>query len=55
MSDLTLEQRAGIAIRIEEIKARMRKLDLSDPANIPEWAALYEQCDSLDMQLDGAE
>ena len=51
MINLTREERVGIAIRIEEIKTSMRKLELTDPSNIPEWAALYEQCDAIDRQL----
>jgi hypothetical protein len=49
---LTPAEREAIQRRMADLTARMRKLDhLHNLANIPEWAALYEERDALEKQL----
>jgi hypothetical protein len=49
---VTPEERAAIERRVAELRSCMKALDhLRIHANIPEWAALYEECDALEKQL----
>jgi hypothetical protein len=49
---LTSEERAAIALRMADLKAKMDALDhLRNHDNIPEWAKLYEERDALESLL----
>jgi hypothetical protein len=51
---MTPEERESIELRMAELKARMDALDhLHNPANVPEWAALYEEREALEKQFGG--
>lgn len=50
---LTPEERAAIELQIDAMTARMEKLDhLRIQENIPAWAALYEEREVLEKQLE---
>ena len=50
--ELTPEERAAIKARMAELADKMAKLDhRNKPANINEWAALYEERDAVDKKL----